>query len=419
MSEYYTLITDVGKKKLADAVAHKTTVELVAFAVGDSNGTDYDPTGAETSLKNEVFRGLINSKDIDPDNPKQIRLELIIPATTGGWYIREIGLYDSEKDLFAIAKYPATYKPSPDEGSILKQFIIKAYLLVVNTDNVTLTIKAENLATRDYVDNTLKANQKEVDEGVNDNKYVTPKTLHNKKATVENLGIVRFATDEEVINPKIDNVVLSPKNILPLIKIKPKSLTTDLFADYSITIEKIADGNVSPTKMQKHIPFEFSEVNIPRNDGNHLVFNQHALGIESADKSQYSAILFDDFDRPKLSAMNGNTKIAVIQDIVNNGIGIVADGGSWIKFANGLIIQKFSLYLNQGEIAKAITLPVAYSNKDSFNAFANINSASISAPYDLYGVMASRPNNTQLNIFINKQLSDNSEVLISVFCIGI
>ncbi|HMT03025.1 MAG TPA: phage tail protein, partial [Burkholderiales bacterium] len=75
MSEYYTLITDLGKKKLADAVAHKTTVELVAFAVGDSNGTDYDPTGAETSLKNEVFRGLINSKDIDPDNPKQIRLE--------------------------------------------------------------------------------------------------------------------------------------------------------------------------------------------------------------------------------------------------------------------------------------------------------------------------------------------------------
>lgn len=428
MSEYYTLITDIGKKKLAEAVAKKTTLELAAFAVGDG---DYEPTGKETQLKHENYRSLINSKDIDPDNIEQIRLELIIPANVGGWYIREIGLFDIDKDLFAIAKYPETYKPAPNQTAIIKQFIIKAYLKVVNTANVTLTVRAENIATKDYVDNTLRANQKETIEGINNSKYVTPQTLHNKKASTKVQGLTRFATPEEAINPLIDDVALSPKNVIPLLDIKPKSITTDKLADLSVTTEKIADESIvenkikndavttkkiadetiTPDKIKKKTSFEFGAIAVPREDGNRMLFNNHAFGIESADKSQYSAFLFDDFGRPRISGVAGDNRVVVIKDIAENGRGIVASGENWIKFADGLLLQTFIVAIWSNDSDIKITLPVSF-NK-SYIGYASLYNCQHGVPTTAW---VKNISNSQINISLTGLGSVNQDV--AIFCIG-
>ncbi|RNM21088.1 phage tail protein [Dickeya undicola] len=150
--KYMALLTQVGIAKLANATAQGKTLNITQMGVGDGSGNPTMPDPAQTALINEKRRAPLNSLSVDPANPNQIIAEQVIPENEGGFWLREIGLYDVDGDLIAIANCPETYKPQLQEGSGRIQ-TVRMILVVSNTSAVTLKIDpAVVLATRKYVD---------------------------------------------------------------------------------------------------------------------------------------------------------------------------------------------------------------------------------------------------------------------------
>ena len=109
MSEtFYTILTTVGQAKIANAQVTGQKVNLTEIAVGDGGGSYYNPDQTQTSLKNEIWRGNIGSVQIDEENPNWIVIEGVVPATVGGFFVREVGIFDDAGDMVAIGKFPET-----------------------------------------------------------------------------------------------------------------------------------------------------------------------------------------------------------------------------------------------------------------------------------------------------------------------
>lgn len=154
--KYFALLTHQGAAKLANAAALGTKLELTHLAVGDGGGSLPTPDPAMTTLIHEQRRAPLNSLFVDADNPNQIIAEQIIPENEGGFWIREIGLLDSDGDLIAIANCPETYKPRLQEGSGRTQ-IVRLMLIVSHTQAVNLKIDPSVvLASRQFVTDALK-----------------------------------------------------------------------------------------------------------------------------------------------------------------------------------------------------------------------------------------------------------------------
>lgn len=158
-TKYLALLTNIGAAKLAKATALGTKVEITQLAVGDGNGVLPTPNPALTALVHELRRAPLNMLTVDPANASQIIAEQVIPEDVGGWWIREIGLFDKDGDMVAIANCAETYKPQLQEGSGRVQ-VIRVILIVSSTEAVTLKIDpAVVLATRQYVDSQLRAHE--------------------------------------------------------------------------------------------------------------------------------------------------------------------------------------------------------------------------------------------------------------------
>ena len=150
--KYFALLTNQGAAKLANAAALGTKVDLKEMAVGDGGGTLPTPDPAQTKLIGEKRRAQLNSLSVDAANSSQIIAEQIIPEGDGGFWIREIGLYDADGVLIAVANCAETYKPQLAEGSGRTQ-TVRMILIVNSTSAVTLKIDPSVvLATRKYVD---------------------------------------------------------------------------------------------------------------------------------------------------------------------------------------------------------------------------------------------------------------------------
>ncbi|EKN5438131.1 tail fiber protein [Salmonella enterica] len=154
-NEFYTLLTDRGMAKIVSALADKKQIHLQKMAVGDGGGQYYEPTASQTNLRHEVWRGEMNTLTVAPNNPNWLIAELVLPEDVGGWYVREVGVFDNEGELIAIGKFPESYKPLLP-GGCGKQVCIRLIMEVSNTTAVTLTVDPSIvLATRDYVDARL------------------------------------------------------------------------------------------------------------------------------------------------------------------------------------------------------------------------------------------------------------------------
>ncbi|MCS2168141.1 phage tail-collar fiber domain-containing protein [Scandinavium manionii] len=154
-TKYFALLTNIGAAKLANATALGEQVEITQMAVGDGNGVLPTPDPAQTALMHELRRAQLNMLTIDPVNTNQIIAEQVIPEDAGGWWIREIGLFDKDGDMIAVANCAETYKPQLQEGSGRVQ-VIRVILIVSSTESVTLKIDPSVvLATRQYVDDKV------------------------------------------------------------------------------------------------------------------------------------------------------------------------------------------------------------------------------------------------------------------------
>ncbi|ELF1032458.1 phage tail protein [Enterobacter kobei] len=154
-AKFYTLLTDIGAAKLASAAALGVPLKITQMAVGDGGGVLPTPNALQTKLVAEKRRADLNMLYIDPQNSSQIIAEQVIPETEGGWWIREVGLFDDTGALIAVGNCPESYKPQLAEGSGRTQ-TVRMVLITSSTDNITLKIDPSVvLATRKYVDDKV------------------------------------------------------------------------------------------------------------------------------------------------------------------------------------------------------------------------------------------------------------------------
>ncbi|WP_097708390.1 phage tail protein [Escherichia coli] len=180
-AKYFAILTNQGAARLANAAALGTKLNLTQMAVGDANGTLPTPDPAQTKLINQKRIAPLNLLTVDPANTSQIIAEQIIPENEGGFWIREIGLYDDDGILIAVANCPETYKPQLQEGSGRTQ-TIRMILIVSSTSSITLKIdQSVVLATRKYADDKAIELKLYVDDLIS--KHLAAADPHSQYAT--------------------------------------------------------------------------------------------------------------------------------------------------------------------------------------------------------------------------------------------
>ena len=189
-AKYFAILTNQGAARLANAAALGTKLNLTQMAVGDANGTLPTPDPAQTKLINQKRIAPLNLLTVDPANTSQIIAEQIIPENEGGFWIREIGLYDDAGVLIAVANCPETYKPQLQEGSGRTQ-TIRMILIVSSTSAITLKIDPSVvLATRQYVDSLVVGMLAKSENGAD---------IPDKQEFLQNIGLFN------IVNPMSPN----------------------------------------------------------------------------------------------------------------------------------------------------------------------------------------------------------------------
>ncbi len=202
--QYYSVLTDYGTQMIAGAIARKQPLQITQMAVGDGNGQATTPNSRNTGLVREVHRADISAISVDPRNDKQIIFELTIPENVGGFWIREMGIFDNQNRLVAYANCPDSFKPELTSGSGKVQ-VVRMILLVSSSDAITLKVddsvifvtrgqltpKAITATTKNAVDET--GHSHEID-----------------KASTSQAGIVEL---DSSINSEAENKAATPKAV--------------------------------------------------------------------------------------------------------------------------------------------------------------------------------------------------------------
>lgn len=140
MADYYTLLTNAGIAYETACKAAGLPIKLSQLSVGDGGGAVYNPAATDTALKREVWRGSLNALFQDEKNPSWLLAEVTIPPDVGGWYVREAGLWTDTGILYAIVKYPESFKPVLATSGSGKEFYIRSIFETSNASLVTLLI---------------------------------------------------------------------------------------------------------------------------------------------------------------------------------------------------------------------------------------------------------------------------------------
>ncbi|HBG0819077.1 phage tail protein [Clostridioides difficile] len=187
---YYTILTDIGKAKIANASLVGEKVDFVKIQLGDGGGNEYNPTEEQTALKNIVWEGKVGNVKTDESMTNCLILESLIPANAGGFVVREIGYLDTEGNLLAISKYRSAYKPKVEDGAVI-DMKVKTIFVVSNVNNIELKIDPT----------IIFATLKDIQEL--DTKIDTTKTELN----------TRIDTENEKQNIKIDQLIAGGSNV--------------------------------------------------------------------------------------------------------------------------------------------------------------------------------------------------------------
>lgn len=154
---YSTIHTNYGLQLLSQAESSGIPINLIEMAVGDGNGNDTTPSQGQTQLVRERFRATINRVYQNADDPLRFTAELVIPASAGGFTLREVGVFDDTGSLFVVGNLPATYKPESDEGAYADT-VVRVDFLVSNASTITLQIDPNVVVvTQQWISNNVTA----------------------------------------------------------------------------------------------------------------------------------------------------------------------------------------------------------------------------------------------------------------------
>ena len=154
---YRTIHTTYGLRAMAQAEASGVPINLTHIAVGDGNGVQIEPSDAQTQLVRERYRAVVNRVFNDQSDPLKFSAEMIIPATEGGFTLREVGVFDSQGGMFAVGNLPDTYKPQASEGAY-SDTVVRIEFMVGNTSVVTLQIDPNvAVATQTWISSNITA----------------------------------------------------------------------------------------------------------------------------------------------------------------------------------------------------------------------------------------------------------------------
>ena len=158
MADFKTIHTTYGLEAIASAEASGTTINLLEMAVGDGNGNPVKPRQTQTQLVRERYRAPVNRVYQAATDPTLFYAELVIPATVGGFVLREVGVFDDAGSLFVVGNLPETYKPDSTDEATFSDTVIRIGFKVSNSDVVEI-IADPNIVvvTRDWVQNNVNA----------------------------------------------------------------------------------------------------------------------------------------------------------------------------------------------------------------------------------------------------------------------
>ncbi|HHF3685988.1 TPA: phage tail protein [Haemophilus influenzae] len=191
-SQYFAILTDYGTRAIAHALSQGQPLQLTQFAVGDGNGKAVTPTANATALVHQTHIAPVSAVSLDPRNNKQVIVELTIPENIGGFYIREMGVFDAQNKLIAYANCPESFKPTESSGSGKVQ-VLRMILKVESSSAVTLSIDNSVIfVTRQQM--TPKTITATTQNGFNESGH----SHQIAKASTTQQGIVQLTNDTEL-----------------------------------------------------------------------------------------------------------------------------------------------------------------------------------------------------------------------------
>ena len=399
-SQYFSILTDYGTRAIAHALSQGQPLQLTKFAVGDGNGQAVTPTARATALVHQTHIAPVSAVSLDPRNNKQVIVELTIPENVGGFYIREMGVFDSQNKLIAYANCPESFKPTESSGSGKVQ-VLRMILKVESSSTVTLSIDNSVIfVTRQQMaPKTITATTQN---GFDESGH----THEINKASTSQQGIVQLTNDTGLESESLALTAKAGKKLAQLIATVQLALNNYIpINKRSSAVNSNDENNVATSKAvktaydkgveaknaadaaQRTANDGVSKANAANNNANGRVSKSGDtitgnLGIKNGDwgginlfnlANKYTRLeVSPDSSRELLTiiyrnASDQNQSVVTIpkkngEVLLNTDITSSLSNNGWCKLPNGLILQwgKITLPNLKNEQTGVCTLPVTF-----------------------------------------------------------
>nr|DAR75098.1 MAG TPA: tail collar fiber protein [Caudoviricetes sp.] len=316
-AQYFTVLTNYGTQAFAKALATNQPLRLSSFAVGDGNGQAVTPTADRTALVKETHRANVSAVSLDPRNNKQIIIELTIPEDVGGFYIREMGVFDSTNKLVAYANAPESFKPTLESGSGKVQ-VLRMILKVSNSQAVTLSIDNSVIfVTRQQL------NPKKITSSTTNGFDESGHTHEIEKADTTKAGIVQLTDDTGLDSDKLGLSARAGKKLAQLISTVQLALGNYIQINKkSNSVTSTSNDNVATSSAVKTAYDKGVEAKTAA-DAAQRTAND---GVSKANTAQHSA---------DNANTNANGRVSKSGDEINGNLRINGQDGNWSKIQFG------------------------------------------------------------------------------------
>ena len=316
-AQYFTVLTNYGTQAFAKALATNQPLRLSSFAVGDGNGQTVTPTADRTALVKETHRANVSAVSLDPRNNKQIIIELTIPENVGGFYIREMGVFDSANKLVAYANAPESFKPTLESGSGKVQ-VLRMILKVSNSQAVTLSIDNSVIfVTRQQL------NPKKITSSTTNGFDESGHTHEIEKADTTKAGIVQLTDDTGLDSDKLGLSARAGKKLAQL-----------------ISTVQLALGNYIPNNKKSNSVTSTSNDHVATSSAVKTAYDKGVEAKTAADNAQRTANDgVSKANNAQRSADNANTnangRVSKRGDSIDGNLRINGQDGNWSKLQLG------------------------------------------------------------------------------------